>query len=94
MSTQAVSNGVPSTLGKWKIFNNSGDELTEVKAAHLDNPPRVSFGIFIAEFFLANATPTTTKTISVNAVFFRLISNGLIRRSQTSRAGFTCLAPK
>ena len=45
MFTQAVNNGVPSKLGKWEIFNNFGDELTEVKAAHLDDPPQVCSGI-------------------------------------------------
>ena len=42
MITQAVNKGVPSKLGKWKVVNINGLELTEVKAVHLDNPPQVS----------------------------------------------------
>jgi len=42
LKIRAVNNGVPSKLGKWKIFNNAGDELTEVKAVHLDNPPQTN----------------------------------------------------
>ena len=41
MFKQAVNKGVPSKLGKWKVFNINGLELTEVKAVHLDDPPQV-----------------------------------------------------
>jgi len=39
---RAVNKGVPSKLGKWKVVNINGLELTEVKAVHLDNPPQTN----------------------------------------------------
>ena len=91
MFTQAVNNGVPSKLGKWKIFNNAGDELTEVKAVHLDNPPQVSSGIKIIFEKIVVWPPYN---ILINFVFSRQISNGLKKKSQVLKAGFTCTAQK
>ena len=32
MSTKATSDGVPSRIGEWKVFDRNGEELTELKA--------------------------------------------------------------
>ena len=32
MSTKATSDGVPSRIGEWKVFDTNGEELTELKA--------------------------------------------------------------
>jgi len=42
LKIRAVNKGVPSKLGKWMIFNKDGEELTEVKPNHLDDPPQTN----------------------------------------------------
>ena len=32
MSSKATSNGIPSRIGEWKVFDSNGEELTELKA--------------------------------------------------------------
>merc|ERR1712130_976416 len=32
LGIQATSNGVPSQIGEWKVFNSNGEELTELRA--------------------------------------------------------------
>ena len=86
MFTQAVNKGVPSKLGKWKIFNKDGEELTEVKPNHLDDPPQVSSGIKHRRKIILNKCCLATNNIHHTNQFCLFQTN--LRWKGTKKANF------